>query len=65
LPKAVDARVTVEAGATFGWQKWAGCHGECIGIDRYGVSAPGAEAMAHFGFVPETVTAAALRVLGK
>jgi transketolase len=65
LPKAITARVTVEAGATFGWQKWAGSQGECIGIDRYGESAPGAEVMAHFGFVPDTVVAAALRVLGK
>jgi transketolase len=65
LPKAITARVTVEAGATFGWQKWAGSGGECIGIDRFGASGPGPEVMAHFGFVPETVTAAALRVLGK
>jgi len=65
LPKSITARVTVEAGATFGWQKWAGSGGECIGIDRFGASAPGPEVMAHFGFAPETVVAAALRVLGK
>ncbi|MGA2113694.1 MAG: transketolase [Bryobacteraceae bacterium] len=65
LPAAITARVTVEAGATFGWQKWAGSGGECIGIDRFGASGPGPDVMAHFGFVPETVVAAALRVLGK
>jgi transketolase len=65
LPKAITARVTVEAGATLGWHKWAGSHGEVIGIDRYGASAPGSEVMAHLGFVPETVVAAARRVVSK
>ena len=65
LPKAITARVTVEAGATLGWHKWAGSHGEVIGLDRYGASAPGSEVMAHLGFVPEAVVAAARRVVSK
>jgi transketolase len=65
LPKAITARVTVEAGATLGWHKWAGSHGEVIGLDRYGASAPGSEVMAHLGFVLETVVAAARRVVSK
>ena len=65
LPAAIKKRVTVEAGATFGWHKWAGDEGIIIGIDRYGASAPGAEVMQHFGFTPEHVTSAALRVLGR
>ena len=65
LPAAIEKRVTVEAGATFGWHKWAGCEGIIIGIDRYGASAPGAEVMQYFGFTPEHVTSAALRVLGR
>ncbi|MBM3978056.1 MAG: transketolase [Planctomycetes bacterium] len=41
LPPAVRARVSIEAGATFGWQRWIGDHGVAIGIDRFGASAPG------------------------
>jgi transketolase len=65
LPKNIKKRVTVEAGATYGWAKWAGDEGTIIGIDHYGASAPGAEVMKHSGFTAEHVTAAALRLLGK
>ena len=65
LPKTVKKRVTVEAGATYGWERWAGDEGTMIGIDHYGASAPGAEIMKHFGFTAEHVTAAALRLLGR
>jgi transketolase len=33
-------RVTIEAGATFGWERIAGCDGLLIGIDHFGASAP-------------------------
>ena len=65
LPKNIKKRVTVEAGATFGWHKYAGDEGTVIGIDHYGASAPGGEIMKHFGFTAEHVTAAALRLLGR
>ena len=65
LPKAVRARVTVEAGTTFGWDRWAGTDGITIGLDRFGASAPGDEVMKRLGFRAETVTAAALRTLGR
>jgi transketolase len=65
LPKAVRKRVTVEAGSTFGWHRWAGDEGTIIGIDHYGASAPGEEIMKNFGFTVEHVTSAALRLLGK
>jgi transketolase len=65
LPKAVKKRVTVEAAATLGWHKWAGDEGAIIGIDHYGASAPGEEVMKNFGFTPEHVTAAALRLFGR
>jgi len=65
LPAAIRKRVAVEAGATFGWQKWAGDEGVIIGIDRFGASAPGAELMQHFGFTVEHVTSAALGLLGR
>jgi transketolase len=66
LPKSIGARVTVEAGTTFGWDRWAGPEGEMIGIShRYGASAPGEEVMKRLGFRTEHVTEAALRVLGR
>ncbi|GAB4330506.1 MAG: transketolase [Dehalococcoidia bacterium] len=50
IPPAVRARVTVEAGATLGWERFAGDHGRIIGIDRFGASAPGKVVMEEFGF---------------
>jgi transketolase len=50
-------RVTIEAGVTDGWRALAGERGLCIGLDRFGESAP-AEALAeHFGFTGEQVAA--------
>ncbi len=65
LPKAVRKRVCVEAQSPFGWHRWAGDEGAIVALDHYGLSAPGAEVMKHFGFTVERVTATALRVLGK
>lgn len=41
LPPSVTARVSVEAGSTFGWEKWVGQKGESVGINEFGASAPG------------------------
>lgn len=41
LPPEVTARVSVEAGSTFGWEKWVGSKGKSIGINEFGASAPG------------------------
>jgi transketolase len=40
LPSEVTARVSIEAGATFGWRQWIGDRGVAIGLDRFGASAP-------------------------
>jgi transketolase len=65
LPKANKKRVTVEAGTTFGWERWAGDEGIMIGIDRFGASAPGDVCMREFGFTVEHVTSAALKLMGR
>jgi transketolase len=65
LPKGIRKRVTVEAASPLGWHRWAGDEGAIIAISRYGASAPGEEILKHFGFTPEHVVAAALRVLGR
>ena len=50
-------RVSIEAGTTFGWERYTGLHGLRIGIDRFGVSAPAADTFGHFGFTPDAVAA--------
>lgn len=65
LPPAVRARVTVEAGASMGWERFAGTDGTVVALDQFGASAPGEEVMRNFGFTAERVAAAALRVLGR
>jgi transketolase len=48
-------RVSIEAGTTLGWERWIGDRGLAIGIDRFGLSAPGEQAMAHLGLELEAV----------
>lgn len=65
LPRGVRARVTVEAGATLGWERYAGDLGETVGLDDFGASAPGDEVMRRLGFTAEAVVAAAKRSLAR
>jgi transketolase len=53
-------RVSVEAGSTFGWERYTGLHGLRIGIDRFGVSAPAKDAYEFFGLTPDAVAARVL-----
>ena len=55
LPKAVTKRVAIEAGASFGWEKYVGDAGKVIAIDHFGASAPGDKVLAEFGFTVENV----------
>jgi transketolase len=50
-------RVSIEAGTTFGWERYVGLHGLKIGIDRFGVSAPAKDAYDYFGLTPDKVAA--------
>jgi len=43
LPPAVRARVSVEAGTSFGWHRFIGDCGRHVGIDGFGASGPGAK----------------------
>ena len=63
LPKAVRARVAVEAGVTDGWRKYVGLDGVVVGLDRFGESAPGGELFKYFGFTVEHVVEAVKAVL--
>jgi transketolase len=55
LPKAVKARVAVEAGATLGWWKYVGSEGRVVGIDRFGASGKASDLFPHFGFTADNV----------
>jgi transketolase len=59
LPPRVTRRVSVEAGATFGWERWIGPDGHAIGLDRFGASAPAEVLFEKLGFTVEAVVEAA------
>jgi len=47
--------VSIEAGTTFGWERYTGLDGLTIGIDRFGASAPAEDLFERFGFSVEAV----------
>jgi transketolase len=55
LPPGVRARVSVEAGSTFGWSRWTTDDGDQVGMTGFGASAPQPALYEHFGFTPENV----------
>ena len=65
LPPSVAARVSVEMGTTFGWDRYVGPKGKSIGMHSFGASAPLKDLLKKFGFEVENVIAAAKQVLGK
>ncbi len=65
LPQAVKARVSVEAGSTLGWERYAGCGGAMLGMHSFGASAPIADVMNAFGFTVDHVVEAAKAQIAK
>jgi transketolase len=65
LPPDVTARVAVEAGVTFGWERYVGPKGAVVGIDRFGASAPYQVIFEHVGLTPAAVAARARGLLGR
>jgi transketolase len=63
LPPEISARVSIEAGATFGWHRWLGSRGIAIGVDRYGASAPAPIIYERLGLTPAKVVEAARSLL--
>jgi len=59
LPKACRKRVAIEASVSSTWAKYVGLDGVAIGIDRFGLSAPGATVMKELGITAEHVVEAA------
>ena len=63
LPTAVNARVSVEAGVTLGWERYVGRDGIAIGIDHFGASAPYEIVYEQFGVTATAVAEAALSLI--
>jgi len=63
LPPEIRARIAVEAGVSFGWERWVGTEGKIIAIDRFGVSADGETVMKKFGFTADNIVKKAKELL--
>ncbi len=59
LPKAVTARVSVEAAIAQPWWRWIGSQGRPVSLEHYGASADAATLYREFGITPEATVAAA------
>lgn len=55
LPKAVRARVAVEAASDFGWGKYVGLDGATVCMKGFGASGPANQLFEKFGFTAENV----------
>ena len=52
LPPACTKRIAMEAGVSDLWWKYVGTDGKVLGIDRFGISAPGGIVMQELGMTP-------------
>lgn len=59
LPKHCTKRLAIEAGVTPYWYKYVGSEGKILGIDKFGISAPGDQVMEKYGMTAEAVIDAA------
>jgi len=63
IPPSCRRRVAVEAGVSGLWHRFVGLDGKVVGIDRFGLSAPGNKVLETLGITADAVVAAA-RSLG-
>jgi transketolase len=59
LPKSCRKRVSIEATVSNTWAQYVGLDGVSLGIDRFGLSAPGGTVMKELKMTAEHVVAAA------
>ena len=59
LPASCRRRVAIEAGVTGLWRKYVGLDGKVVGIDRFGLSAPGPEIFKELGVTTAALVGAA------
>jgi transketolase len=58
LGAAGGLRVSIEAGITYGWERYTGSNGVNIGMTGFGASAPAGELYKHFGITADAVVEA-------
>ena len=63
LPPERLLRVSIEAGTTWGWERYTMANGLRIGLDRFGASAPAPDLFAKFGFTAEAIVPRILSAL--
>ena len=63
LPASCISRIAIEAGVTGLWHKYTGLEGRVIGIDRFGISAPGDIVMEELGITPENIMKVAQKLI--
>lgn len=59
LPPSCERRVAIEAGVPDLWYRFVGLKGKVVGVDRFGLSAPGGTVMKELGITVEALMAAA------
>jgi len=64
VPPEQLLRVSIEAGATLGWERYTMTNGLQIGLDRFGASAPAEDLYARFGFTAEAIVSKIKATLG-
>jgi transketolase len=64
MADACNKRMVIEAGTSFGWEKYIGRCGATVTKDTFGASAPGGTLAEKFGFTAENVYAKAKELLG-
>ncbi|WHS05066.1 transketolase (plasmid) [Ligilactobacillus salivarius] len=62
IPPELKKRMTIEAGTTYGWAKYAGDHGVMIGIDEFGMSAPSDIVLRELGMSVENIVSRYLEI---
>ncbi|MFM7014037.1 MAG: transketolase [Actinomycetota bacterium] len=62
LPKAVNKRISIEAGVSMGWSKYVGPSGKSLSIEHFGASADYKTLFKKFGMTVENVIASAIAI---
>jgi len=63
LPRAIRARLAIEAGSSVCWHKYVGMDGAIIAMDSFGASAPAGKLFEKFGFTVENIVAKAMELV--
>jgi transketolase len=65
LPRQIRARISIEAAAPLGWERWVGDEGVAIGLERFGASAPYEEIYRQLGLTVERIVETARELVGQ